>query len=102
MCNEMRRRVVHAKDGTDSRPRPPNPEDTEMLFFFSLVPATTAVVIGYFVLYAAARSHGRTRLFGRVLAVWLFVIAAAVPLAGAYGTLAGVCPAMDTAETGKL
>ena len=63
-----------------------------MCFFFSLIPATILVVVGYFVLFSSARAQDRIRLFGRVLAVWIFVIALMPPLAGAYVTLAGLCP----------
>jgi len=72
-----------------------------MMFLFSLVPATLVVVLGFFVLYAAGRAAGLTRAFGRVLAVWLFAIAATVPVAGAYGTLAGICPVMETPAAGR-
>jgi len=63
-----------------------------MFFFFSLIPATIFVVIGYFVLYASTRMDGRIRTAGRVLAVWIFVVAAAPPMAGAYATITGECP----------
>jgi hypothetical protein len=65
-----------------------------MCFFFSLIPATILVVIGYFVLYTSARADGRIGAFGRVLAVWIFVIAMFPPMAGAYVTLSGLCPIM--------
>jgi hypothetical protein len=63
-----------------------------MCFFFSLIPATILVVVGYFVLFSSARAQSGIRLFGKVLAVWIFVIASMPPLAGAYVTLAGLCP----------
>ncbi|MDH3231019.1 MAG: hypothetical protein OEN55_14615 [Alphaproteobacteria bacterium] len=63
-----------------------------MCFFFSLIPATVLVVIGYFVLYTSARADGRIGAFGRVLAIWVFVIAMVPPMAGAYVTLSGICP----------
>ena len=63
-----------------------------MCFFFSLIPATVFVVVGYFVLFSSARAQGGIRLFGQVLAVWIFVIALLPPLAGAYLTLSGLCP----------
>ncbi len=63
-----------------------------MCFFFSLIPATILVVVGYFVLFSSAKAQGGIRLFGQVLAVWIFVIALMPPLAGAYITLAGLCP----------
>lgn len=63
-----------------------------MCFFFSLIPATILVVVGYFVLFSSTKVQGGIRLFGQVLAVWIFVIALIPPLAGAYVTLAGLCP----------
>ncbi|MGE5366781.1 MAG: hypothetical protein ACM3PO_05855 [Betaproteobacteria bacterium] len=66
-----------------------------MCFFFSFMPATICVTIGYFVLFAASKADGGVKTFGWVLAIWLFVIAAFIPLAGAYVTLAGLCPMED-------
>ena len=63
-----------------------------MLFFFSLIPATFAVVLGYFVLFSSAKTEGGVRTFGQILAVWIFVLAAMLPLAGAYATYAGFSP----------
>ena len=63
-----------------------------MCFLFSLLPATFWVVIGYFVLFSSAKAADGIRTFGRVLAIWIFVIAGFVLVAGAYVTLAGLCP----------
>lgn len=63
-----------------------------MCFFFSLIPGTVWLVIGFFVLFASTRAPGGLRKFGRVLAIWSFIIAAFFPLAGAYATLAELCP----------
>jgi hypothetical protein len=63
-----------------------------MCFLFSLLPATIWVVIGYFVLFSASKAEDRIRAFGRVLAIWIFVIAAVFLIAGAYATLTGLCP----------
>ncbi len=70
-----------------------------MCFFFSLMPATVCVTIGYFVLFSALKADGGTKIFGWVLAIWLFVIAAFIPIAGAYVTLAGLCPMEDILRT---
>jgi hypothetical protein len=70
-----------------------------MCFFFSLIPATICVTIGYFVLFAASKANDGIKKFGWVLAIWLFVIAAFVPIAGAYVTLAGLCPMADILRT---
>ncbi len=63
-----------------------------MCFFFSLLPATVWVIIGYFVLFASTKAEGRLGKFGQILAIWIFIIAALFPLVGAYITLAGLCP----------
>ena len=63
-----------------------------MCFFFSLIPATFCVTIGYFVLFAAFKAGGGIKAFGIVLAIWLFVVALFPPIVGAYVTLSGQCP----------
>lgn len=63
-----------------------------MCFFLSLIPATILVTIGYFVLFASAKSEAGIKTFGRILAIWIFVIALILPIAGAYITLSGQCP----------
>jgi hypothetical protein len=40
-----------------------------MCFFFSLIPATIWVVLGYFVLFSSRKTHGAIQMFGQVLAV---------------------------------
>lgn len=63
-----------------------------MCFFFSLIPATVWLVVGYFVLFSSAKASGGIQSFGRALAIWTFVIAAFFLIAGAYVSLAGLCP----------
>jgi len=63
-----------------------------MCFFVSLIPATILVTIGYFVLFASAKSEADMKTFGRILAIWIFVIVLIPPIAGAYITLSGQCP----------
>jgi len=63
-----------------------------MCFFFSLLPATIWVVIGYFVLFSSSKTHGAIQAFGRILSIWVFIVAAFFPLAGGYVTFAGLCP----------
>ena len=70
-----------------------------MCFFFSFMPATFWAVVGYFVLFSSTKAEGGTRTFGRVLAIWIFVIAAFIPIAGAYVTLAGLCPIDEMLKT---
>jgi hypothetical protein len=40
-----------------------------MCFFFSLIPATIWVVLGYFVIFSAAKTQGAVQLFGYILAI---------------------------------
>jgi hypothetical protein len=63
-----------------------------MCFIFSFIPATIWLTIGYLVLYLAARSEGSIKRFGKILAIWIFIIAALIPIIGAYITLSGCCP----------
>jgi hypothetical protein len=63
-----------------------------MCFFASLIPATFFLILGYFVLFASARSEGGVRTFGQILAVWIFVIAAVFPITGAVVALFWECP----------
>lgn len=63
-----------------------------MCFFLSLIPATIWVVGGYFILFSSTKTEGAIQTFGRILAVWVFVIAAVIPVIGAYVTLSGLCP----------
>lgn len=66
-----------------------------MCFFFSFIPATIWVVLGYFVLFSSHKTQGAIQIFGQVLAVWVFIVAAFFPMAGAYVTLAGICPSIE-------
>ena len=63
-----------------------------MFFFFSLIPATLAAVLGYFILFASANAQGAVRTLGRFLAVWVFALAALIPAAGGYATYADLSP----------
>ena len=65
-----------------------------MYFFFSLIPATLLVVLGYFVLFSSTKTEGAVRTFGQILAIWIFVLAAILPVAGGYATYAGF-PSID-------
>jgi hypothetical protein len=67
-----------------------------MCFFFSLIPATFCVVLGYFVLFSSTKTQGAVQMFGRILAFWLFIIAVFPPVMGAYVTFAGLCPGLET------
>lgn len=63
-----------------------------MCFFFSFLPATFWVVVGYFVFFSSTKVEGRLRTFGQALAIWVFTIAGLILLAGAYITFADLCP----------
>ncbi|MEJ2378241.1 MAG: hypothetical protein P8Y71_23605 [Pseudolabrys sp.] len=66
-----------------------------MCFFFSLIPATMWIVLGYFILFSSHKTQGAIQMFGQVLAIWVFVVAAFFPVVGAYVTLAGICPSLE-------
>ena len=63
-----------------------------MCFFMSLIPATIILVIGYFVLFSSQKAEGGIRKFGRVLAIWIFVVALLPLVGGAFVTLTDQCP----------
>jgi hypothetical protein len=63
-----------------------------MCFVFSFIPATILATLGYFVLFSSSRAEGRVQKLGRVLAIWIFIVALFLPICGAYVTLAGLCP----------
>jgi len=65
-------------------------EGDEMLFFFSLIPATVLVVIGYFVLFASTHAEGGVRTFGKFLAMWLLFLGAVVVLGGLLAPALGI------------
>jgi hypothetical protein len=69
-----------------------------MCFFFSLIPATFWVVVGFFVLYTSTKAEGTLRKFSKVLAIWIFIIASFFPICGAYMTLSGNCPMEELIE----
>lgn len=60
-----------------------------MLFFLSLLPATIAVVIGYFVLFSSTRSEGGIKRFGQFLSIWMFFLAGVVILGGLIAPVIG-------------
>ena len=63
-----------------------------MCFIFSLLPATFWLVVGFFVFYTANKAEGKLHKFGKILAIWICVIALLFPICGAYVTLSGNCP----------
>jgi hypothetical protein len=67
-----------------------------MCFFISLIPATIWVVLGYFILFSSSKTAGAVQLFGQILAIWVFIVAAFFPVMGAYVSFAGLCPNLAT------
>jgi hypothetical protein len=67
-----------------------------MCFFFSFIPTTICVVLGYFILFSSTKTQGAVQMFGRILAIWVFILAAFFPVMGAYVTLTGLCPPLET------
>jgi hypothetical protein len=47
-----------------------------MFIFGALLHATALAVIGFFVLFAADRAAGRVQTIGKLLGLWLFILAA--------------------------
>lgn len=69
-----------------------------MCFFISLIPATFWLVVGYVVLYISFKSDGQTKKFGQVLAIWIFTIAAFIPILGLVVTFSDLCPITEIME----
>ena len=63
-----------------------------MYFTSTLLLATVFAVLGYLTLYCSIRSEGGVRTLGRVLAVWVFVVALLFVLTGAYFSITGYSP----------
>lgn len=73
-----------------------------MVFFLSLIPATTLIVIGYFVLYTSVRSEGALRRFGQYLSIWIFFLAGVVVLGGLLSTSLGISRPMGGMMMGGM
>lgn len=69
-----------------------------MCFFFSLIPATFWLVIAYVVLFLSSKSDGQLQKFGRILAIWIMVIAALFPIMGLVVSVSGFCPIAEVME----
>jgi hypothetical protein len=70
-----------------------------MCFFFSSLPAKVWAVVGYFILFSSTRTEGGVQIVGKVLAIWVFIIAVFIPIAGACVTIANLCPLESILET---
>lgn len=68
-------------------------------FFFSLIPATFFVIVGYFVLFSSTKTEGTVQKFGKFLAIWIFIIAAFFPIMGAYVSISDLCPIEKMMQT---
>jgi hypothetical protein len=73
-----------------------------MCFLISFGPATFWLVVGYFVLFASNKAEGNVQKFGKGLAIWIFVLAAFIPLMGAYLTVSGICPVTDILDAAGM
>lgn len=60
-----------------------------LLILGSLFPATALAVVGFFTLFAADRAAGRIRTIGKVLGVWLFILAGVAFVFGIVASVAG-------------
>ena len=69
-----------------------------MCFFFSLMPATFGLVVGYFVLFSSTKAEGGVKIFGEVLAIWIFIITGFIPITGAYVEFSDLCPIEEIME----
>ncbi len=49
-------------------------------------------VLGYVVLYCSTKADGAVKTFGKILAIWVFILADFPPIMGVYVTIAGICP----------
>ncbi len=72
-----------------------------MCFVMSFGPATFWFTIGYFVLFSSTKAEGNVKKIGKGLAIWLFIIAALIPIMGAYMSISGLCPITDILQSVK-
>lgn len=63
-----------------------------MCIFISLIPATILTTIGYFVLFSSAKAERAVSKFGKILAIWIFIVALIPIIMGIYLTISGLCP----------
>ncbi len=70
-----------------------------MCFFFSFIPATIFITIGYFVLFSSTKTEGAVQKFGQILATWIFIVALFFPTMGGYVTFSGLCPIEGIMQT---
>ena len=63
-----------------------------MCVWFSFIPFTFWVTVGYFVLLSSRKSERGIRIFGLILAIWIFLLAAGFIICGIHMTNTGQCP----------
>ncbi len=63
-----------------------------MCLLFSFFPATAFLALGYLVLVTSNKAEATAHTLGRVLAIWIFLVALFFPICGAYVTFSGICP----------
>jgi len=73
-----------------------------MCFIFSLFPATFLTVVGFFILFASSKSDGNIKIFGLILAIWIFIVALLFPIGGAFVTLSGQCPMIEMMQSMEM
>ncbi len=61
-----------------------------MVLLFSLVPATTLLVIGFFVLFTSTKAEGVLRRFGQYLAIWHLFLAGVLVFGGLLASIVGM------------
>lgn len=69
-----------------------------MCFFFSLLSATFWLVIAYIVLFLSSKADGQVQKLGRVLAIWVTVIAVMFPVMGLIVSFSDLCPITEVME----
>jgi len=55
---------------------------------------TVVVTVAFFVLFAASKAQGGVRVFGRILGIWILLIALMFPVGSAFMVMSGKCPMM--------
>lgn len=61
-----------------------------MALLLSFIPATTLIVIAYFVFYTSTRAEGALQRFGRYLSIWLVFLAGVVILGALFASILGI------------
>jgi len=62
------------------------------VFLLQLFPSYDLGNHRVFILFSSSKTAGALRSFGRILGMWVLIIAALIPVMGLYITLADLCP----------